>query len=115
MPNEVDAITRLYDYLLWVIPKIEKFPRGQKFLLGDRIEGLLLDILELLIEAAYSRRKAALLKSANIKLEKLRYLVRLSKDLKLINLKAYEFSASAINTIGKSIGGWMKYSQRENL
>ena len=25
MPREVDAITRLYDYLLWLVPKLEKF------------------------------------------------------------------------------------------
>ena len=55
--QEVDAITKLYDYLKWVIPKLEKFPRNQKFLLGDRIESLLLDILDLLIEAAYSKKQ----------------------------------------------------------
>jgi len=46
MPQEVDAITRIYDYRLWVIPKPEKFPRSQKFLLADRIENLLLDALQ---------------------------------------------------------------------
>ncbi len=55
MPKEVDAITKLYDFLLWIIPKLEKFPRSQKFLIADRIETVLLDILDLLIEAAYSK------------------------------------------------------------
>ena len=41
MAKEIDAITRLYDFILWMIPKLEKFPRRQKFLLGDRIETLL--------------------------------------------------------------------------
>ena len=45
MPKEVDAITKLYDYLLWMIPKLDKYPRSQKFLLADRIEALMLDIL----------------------------------------------------------------------
>ncbi|MBI5116993.1 diversity-generating retroelement protein Avd [Candidatus Poribacteria bacterium] len=112
MPQEVDAITRLYDYVLWLIPKLEKFPRSQKFLLADRMENLLLDILDLLIEAAYSREKSASLKAANLKLEQMRYLIRLSKDLKLIDLKSYEFSARAINAVGVSIGGWLKYSEQ---
>ena len=112
MPKEVDAITKLYDYILWLIPKLEKFPRSQKFLLADRMENLLLDILELLIEAAYSRKKATALRMANLKLEQMRYLVRLSKDMQLIDLKSYEFSARAINGIGISIGGWMKYSKK---
>ena len=115
MSKEVDAITKLYDFLLWMIPKLEKFPRSQKFVLGDRIENLMLDILDLLIDAAYSRKKNELLRTANLKLEKLRYLVRLSKDLKLINRKGYEFSARAMNGIGISIGGWLRYSQRENI
>lgn len=44
MPKEVDAITKLYDLILWIIPKLEKYPRSQKFLLTDRIESLMLDI-----------------------------------------------------------------------
>lgn len=63
MTREVDAITKLYDLLLWMIPKLEKFPRSQKFLLGERIETLMLDILERLIEAAYSRSKTAPLRA----------------------------------------------------
>ncbi|MBW2647803.1 MAG: hypothetical protein JRE23_16860 [Deltaproteobacteria bacterium] len=55
MPKEVNAITKLYDFLLWIIPKLEKFPRSQKFLIADRIETALLDVLDLLIEAAYSK------------------------------------------------------------
>ena len=78
MPKEVDAITKLYDFLLWIIPKLEKFPRSQKFLIADRIETVLLDILDLLIEASYSKKKSKLLRSANLKLEQLRY-IRLSK------------------------------------
>ncbi len=61
MHKEIDAITKLYDLLLWMVPKLEKFPRSQKFLLADRIENLMLDILDLLIDAAYSRKKEATL------------------------------------------------------
>jgi hypothetical protein len=115
MPKEVDAITKLYDFILWIVPKIEKFPRKQKFLISDRIETLMLEILDLLIEAAYSKSKNVALRSANLRLEKLRYLVRLAKDLRLINLKSYEYSAGAINAVGISIGGWLRYAQGENV
>jgi len=64
MPKEVDAITKLYDFILWIVPKLEKFPRSQKFLNADRIEIVLLDVLDLL--------KAKPLRSANLKLEQLR-------------------------------------------
>lgn len=93
MPKEVDAVTKLYDFLLWIVPKLEKFPRSQKFLIADRIETIMLDTLDLLIEATYTKRKSGPLRAANLKLEQLRYLIRLSKDLKLLSLKSYEFSA----------------------
>ena len=28
----------MYRFLLWLVPTVEKFPRSQKFLLGDRIQ-----------------------------------------------------------------------------
>lgn len=115
MPKEVDAITKLYDLILWMLPKLEKYPRTQKYLLADRIETQMLDILELLIEAAYSKKKADALRAANLGLEKLRYLIRLSKDLQFMNIKSYEFAARAVNDVGISIGGWLKYSGREDL
>jgi hypothetical protein len=115
MPREVDAITKLYDLILWIIPKLQEFPRSQKFLLADRIECILLDILGHLIDAAYTKKKEAPLRTANLSLEKLRYLIRLSKDLKLLNLKSYEFISKAIDGIGSSVGGWLKYTEREKL
>ena len=30
------ALERMYRFLLWLVPAVEKFPRRQKFLLGDR-------------------------------------------------------------------------------
>lgn len=113
MPKEVDAITKLYDFLLWIIPKLEKFPRSQKFLIADRIEILTLNVLDLLIEAAYSKSKQGLLRSANLRLEQLRFLIRLSKDLRLLSINHYEFCARSIDAIGTSVGGWLKYSNRE--
>ena len=32
MGKEVDALAKLYAYILWLVPKLEKFPRNQKFL-----------------------------------------------------------------------------------
>ena len=104
----VHALTRIYDLLLWIVPVLEKFPRTQRFLLGDRIETHLLQIMELLIKAAYTKNKRDLLISANLKLEILRYLIRLAKDLRYLSIKKYEFISKALNEIGKEIGGWLK-------
>ena len=79
-------------------------------MLADRIQSQLLDFLEGLIEAYYSdkERKKPLLKSSNLQLEKLRYLVRLSKDLQCIDLQRYEVISKKMDDIGRQVGAWLK-------
>ena len=40
--------------LLWIISQLNKFSRLRRYTLGERIETLLLQVLERLLEAAYS-------------------------------------------------------------
>ncbi len=49
------ALEAMYRFVLWLVPTVEKFPRSQKFLLGDRLQTTALDVLERLVEATYSR------------------------------------------------------------
>ncbi|MCK5541847.1 MAG: diversity-generating retroelement protein Avd [Desulfobacterales bacterium] len=107
--KNINALTKIYDLLLWIIPILEKFPRSQKFLLADRIETGFLDIQDLIIQAVYSKGKVELLTKVNLKLEQLRYLVRLSMDLKYLTFKRYTFLSEKIDGIGKEIGGWLKF------
>ena len=103
------VVTCVYDFLKWAIPQIGKFPRNQRYTLGSKIEEKLLRLLELLIEAQYSKEKTVILKKANLEIEQLRYLFRLSNELRLMNLKAYELSARYLIEIGAQVGGWLKY------
>lgn len=108
MQNHPQIITKIYDFILYLVPQISKFPKSQRYLIGDRIESCSFEVLELLIEAWYSQNKIPLLNQVNIKLEKMRYYVRLSKDLKLISLHRYEVISEKINEIGIQLGGWIK-------
>ena len=102
------ALEKMYQFLLWLVPTIDKLPRARKFTLGDRIEETALDVLERLIEATYSKNAESLLRAANLGLEKLRFLFRLASDLRLIDLRRYEHAARAIDEVGRLVGGWMK-------
>ena len=114
MKEDLSVITRLYEFMVWAIQRVEKFPRSQRFVIGDRLEVLLLDILDLLIEAKYSRDKRDLLRQANLQLEKLRYLIRVCCDLRLLSRSQYLFAAGQIDEIGREVGRWRK-AQDENL
>ena len=64
--STVQAVPKLYDVILWLLGRVEKFPRSQKVTLGDRLVNISLDILDTLIEATYTRKRLPLLQKANV-------------------------------------------------
>ncbi len=106
------ALERMQQFLVWLVPTIEKFPRSQKFTLGDRIQSTALDVLERLIEATYTRARSSALGAANLGLEKLRILLRLAADLRVIDLRRYEFSVRSLDEVGRLIGGWLRSARQ---
>ncbi len=66
-------------------------PRNFKFLFGDRLIQMMLDFLERLHEAYYSRKKVSPLTAANLQIEKLRHLLKICVDMNWLALAQYEF------------------------
>lgn len=111
MVDEPRVIQKMFDLALWAVPAIGKFPRTHRFVLGERMENLLYDVLDGLIEARYDRgKRAELLKWANIRLEQFRFQMRLAKDLRVLGLKQYEHCSKLVDDVGRQIGGWAKAS-----
>jgi hypothetical protein len=102
------ALEAMYQFVLWLIPAVEKFPRSQKFLFGDRIQATALDCLERLIEATYTKSREGELNRANLALEKLRFMFRLAYDLKFVDLKRFEHAARNLDEVGRMVGGWLR-------
>ena len=87
---------------------MESFPRSYRFTVGERLIGNGLDLLTTLVEAAYARDKGVLLRKASGLVNTTRYLLRLSKDLKMMSMDAYGFSTGLLDEIGRMVGGWEK-------
>jgi len=104
------VVEKHYRMILWMLSKIANFPKDQRFLLADRIEVLLLDILQLLIEAVYTKEKRSILAQVNLKLDFLRFMMRLAKDMKYVNMRSYDFFCQSAIEVGKMVGGWSKVS-----
>ena len=102
------ALEAMYQLLLWLIPTLEKLPRSQKFLLGDRLQVEAQGVLDSLICATYTRERGAHLRAANLGLEKMRFGIRLAKDLRHLDFKAYEHAARRIDDVGRLVGGWLR-------
>ena len=105
------ALDAHYRFILWLVPVVAGFPRSQKFVLGDRMQHAAMDILEALIEATYTRRRDPALARANLGVEKLRFFVRLARDLRCLDLRRYEYAARCLDETGRRIGAWRKVHQ----
>jgi hypothetical protein len=62
-------------------------------------------------EALVARNRTPMQRAVNLKLEQLRYLVRLATDLKFLDPRRYEHAARAIDEIGRLVGGWLRLSR----
>lgn len=102
------AIEDCHELLLWILPQLDQFPRNRRFSLGEKLETRLLSVLELLVSAAYTRNKKALLEKANTELEVVRHLWRLCHELQVINTRRYEHASRLMHDLGRQLGGWVK-------
>lgn len=75
-----------------------------------RCENVILDIIErILLSSEQSKiEKLPTLKQTSVKLNLLRVLIRLAKDVKAINIKKYTTLEESIDEIGRMLGGWIK-------
>ena len=90
--------------------RTQKFPKAVRFTFTTRIDGLTLDVLEHIVAARWSagRDKTAVLKAANLSIEKLRILLRITHDLEYLDHRGYEVVARNLDEAGRMIGGWLK-------
>ena len=113
MPTQETAVVveKGYAFALWLVKKVERFPKSYRFSMGDRIVARSLDLQEALLEAAYSRIKQQPLERASHHINALRYLLRMAKDLGLIGAEPYGFASESLEEIGRMTGGWRKRAQ----
>jgi hypothetical protein len=110
--EELVVITRGNGLVLWSCHHAGRFPRGHRFVLGERVGRNLYGLLETLIQARYARERQGLLGQANLTLELLCFPMRLAKDLRCLKVKSYAHAAKAIDEIGRLVGGWLKSGQK---
>lgn len=104
------AVQAAHELLRWMIPQLDHFPRGRRFTLGERIESAVLDVLELTVEAAFTRARQAALQRANLRLEITKHLWRTAHELQVIPTRRYEYGARLMDELGRQLGGWLRHA-----
>lgn len=87
-------------------------PKAERFTVYERCEGLIIDVIEKLLEAGYIQKtdKITILEQASVKLNTLRFLIRLMKETKSFDTKKYTVLQEMIDEIGRMLGGWIRAS-----
>ena len=108
--EDIIIFKRAYQLTQQILKATELFPKSQRFLMAARLEETAILILEDITQANEAHKKTPFLNKANQRLERLRILIRLSKDSGYINFKKYERLSRAVDEVGRMLGGWIKYS-----
>ena len=111
MVQDLAVYQKTYDFVKWLIPKTQQFPKSQRFTMAQRIDSLALEILELVIDANERWDKTETIHRALVKKQKLQSLIRLSRDLTFLDFRAYEHASKRLVEVGRLLGGW-KRSQK---
>lgn len=67
--NTPQAVQAAHELLRWLIRRSTSFRVCDALLWGERLESVLLEVLELTVEAAFTHNKRAALQNANLRLE----------------------------------------------
>lgn len=112
MSEEMVIFTRTYDFVSWLLPLTEHFPRSQRFVVTQRLQNAALNFQELIIEANAERGapRVEKLKSADAELRKVRLYLRLTQKWDWIKEGQYRHASVLVAEIGKLLGGWKKAS-----
>ena len=86
------------------------FPKSKRYSLGQKVDELSLNIIELVITAGYLPReqKLPVLQKVSIKIDLLKILLRLAWETKCLDNNKYQQLVSQLLEIGKMLGGWIK-------
>ncbi len=103
-------LTRTFDLLAWLLPKVERFPRLYRQTVVQRMMDAALDFQEALFDAqsqgGSTRQKH--LRSADAALNKLRFYLRLAHHWKWLNDGQYRHVSALVAELGRLLGAWIK-------
>ena len=108
MVSDLAIWQKIVDMTVYVVPVCNKFPKSQRFILGQQIQNKLLQLATTTIEANKAMNKSQLLDKLDTELDQFRFLVRVAADLKLMQVRQYEYISRMSSEVGRLLGGWQR-------
>lgn len=107
---ELPIFKKAYDLFKYFYNLRQSISKQDRYTIWQKGENLILEILEGIILASQTsgERKLEILKQVSLKVNVLRVMIRLAKDVKAIEVGKYIFLEELIDEIGRMLGGWIK-------
>ncbi|HEY4501499.1 MAG TPA: diversity-generating retroelement protein Avd [Candidatus Paceibacterota bacterium] len=107
---DIPILKKAYDLYRTFNEYRKLVPKQDRFTIYERSENAILDMVESILEAGYSKssQKVVVLERASMKLNLLRFFVRLMKETRSIDTKKYTVLQAHIDEIGRMLGGWVR-------
>lgn len=111
--QEMPIFTRTYDFLTWLLPATNHFPRAHRYTFTQRLMDAAFDLRERLEEANARKGAARLerLERADEALARVRLYLRLAAGWGWLSGRQYEHVSAMTVEIGKLLGGWIKVTR----
>lgn len=99
---------RAYQLCKWLYPAVSNYPKGQRYILGERTVGLATEILLMVSRANAERSKTETIAEIVLRVRQLKTLFRLAMDLKYISFGQYEHGVGMVDEVGRLAWGWLR-------
>jgi len=108
--QDMPLFVRTFDFLGWLMPVTNHFPRSQRFLVTKRLLDAALDFQETVIRANNRRGSMRLteLQRADELLDRVRFYLRLSARWEWLKPGQYQHAAGMVAEMGRLLGSWQK-------
>lgn len=107
---ELPVYKSSYDLLMEIFELVKHFPREYKYTVGEKLKDEALEMIMNIYRANTRQQKKDTLQNAREHLEVVRLLMRLTKDMKQININRFVDVNKKIENISKQLTGWQKAS-----
>jgi four helix bundle protein len=107
---ELPVYKSSYDLLMEIFELVKHFPREYKYTVGEKLKDEALEMIMNIYRANTRQQKKDTLQNAREHLEVVRLLMRLTKDMKQININRFVDVNKKIEDISKQLTGWQKAS-----
>ena len=108
--SETPIFLKSYDLYKSIYDAIKKYPKGDRYSLGEKTKEAILGLISAIIKAGYAKKewKASHIEQASICLELIKIFLRLGYDTRCLTEKQHLSFQEQAQEIGRMLGGWKR-------